>query len=235
MSVQLSPASVLTNKPPAAFSIIAYTLSVLEGATATPTIPQTPLGKPFLPESGTHVSPPSVLLYNPLPEPPLSMLCGRRITSHIPAYKTLGFPGSITKSEHPVCSFTNRVFVQVFPPSVVLNTPRSADGPNRCPITATQTVCGSLGCTRMRTICRPSFNPRFFQLFPASSLRHMPPNPSETFPRMVFSPSPTYTTLSSEGANATEPMVLPKYLSEMFFQLLPPSIVFQTPPPVAPK
>jgi hypothetical protein len=40
---------------------------------------------------------------------------------------------------------------------------------------------------------------------------------------------------SSLGATATAPIVPPKYLSEIFFQLLPPSVVFQTPPPVAPK
>ena len=43
-------------------------------------------------------------------------------------------------------------------------------------------------------------------------------------------------TLSIEyGATATAPIEPPKNLSEMFFQLLPPSAVFQTPPPVAPK
>jgi len=42
-------------------------------------------------------------------------------------------------------------------------------------------------------------------------------------------------TLSLEGATSTAPIELPKYLSEIFFQLLPASVVFQTPPPVAPK
>ena len=36
------------------------------------------------------------------------------------------------------------------------------------------------------------------------------------------------------GATATEPIDPPKNLSEIFIQLLPPSVVFQTPPPVDP-
>ena len=37
------------------------------------------------------------------------------------------------------------------------------------------------------------------------------------------------------GATDTQPILPPKYLSVIFFQLLPPSSVFHTPPPVAPK
>ena len=46
---------------------------------------------------------------------------------------------------------------------------------------------------------------------------------------------PTYTTLASEGATATAPTdpVL-KNPSDTFFQLIPASSVFQTPPPVVP-
>jgi hypothetical protein len=41
--------------------------------------------------------------------------------------------------------------------------------------------------------------------------------------------------LGSDGATATAPIEPPKKPSETFFQLSPPSIVFHTPPPVAPK
>ena len=52
---------------------------ILEGATlidgtATPTMPQVPLGNPFFAEMFVHVSPPSVLFQRLLPSPPLSML-----------------------------------------------------------------------------------------------------------------------------------------------------------------
>ena len=87
----------------------------------------------------------------------------------------------------------------------------------------------------MRLICRVFFKGSNFQLLPASSLRQIPLSPSLTFPLKVASPSPAYKILSSLGATAIAPIEPPKYLSEIFFQLLPPSVVFQTPPPVAPK
>src|SRR5215218_609944 len=102
VSIQVSPPSFDVYKPPALFSINAYTLSGLDGATATPTIPHTPLGKPFLAVMFVQVSPPLVLFHKPLPSPPLSKLYGVRSTRHVPAYNTSGLPPSITSSDAPV-------------------------------------------------------------------------------------------------------------------------------------
>jgi hypothetical protein len=41
--------------------------------------------------------------------------------------------------------------------------------------------------------------------------------------------------LGSEGATATAPIAPPKKPSETLTQVLPASLVFHTPPPVAPK
>ena len=99
---------------------------------------------------------------------------------------------------------------------------------------AAQIISGFFGCTTILTICLASFKPIFFQVFPSSVDFHMPPKPSLTLPLMLFSPSPTYTIDSLVGAMAIAPIVPPKNPSEIFFQLLPASVVFQTPPPVAP-
>jgi hypothetical protein len=85
VNVHVSPASLETYMPPFAFSKIVYTLSGLDGATATPTMPQTPFGNPFFAEIFFHVSPPSVLFHKPLPSPPLSREYGVRITRQVPA------------------------------------------------------------------------------------------------------------------------------------------------------
>src|SRR5665647_980842 len=112
--------------------------------------------------------------------------------------------------------------------------PLSSNGPNKWPSAATQTISGLVGLITIRIICLELSSPIWFQFLPPSSLRHMP-CPSLTLLRRVVSPSPTYKTEELDGATATLPIEPPKNLSEMFFQLLPPSCVFQTPPPVAPK
>src|SRR5688572_26610658 len=147
--VQVSPPSFDIKRPPFAFSMIAYTLSGLEGATATPTMPHTPFGNPFFVVMLVQVSPPSVLFHKPLPSPPLSRLYGVRISRQVPAYMTSGLPYSIDSSLAPVWLLTYRTRRQVFPPSVVLYTPRISLGPNRWPITAAHTTSGLRGCTSM--------------------------------------------------------------------------------------
>ena len=81
-------------------------------------------------------------MYIPEPVPPELNVQGLRRCSHMAAISLLGFDGSTTKSAQPVFSFTYNDFVQVFPPSVVLNTPRSGCSPQGEPIAATYTVLG---------------------------------------------------------------------------------------------
>ena len=62
------------------------------------------------------------------------------------------------------------------------------------------------------------------------------PSPAETLPRIGDSPIPTTTTLWSDSETAiapTDPVL--KNLSVMFSQFDPASVVFHTPPPVAPN
>src|SRR5579862_4985410 len=86
----------------------------------------------------------------PLPGPPLEKVQCLRYSCHIPAYSTCGFDGSIARLIAPVPSFTYRIFFQVLPPSVVLNTPRSGLGANMWPRAATYTTSGLLGSTRIQ-------------------------------------------------------------------------------------
>src|SRR6266542_4930827 len=102
-----------------------------------PMRPMIGLGGRPLPVSFVHDLPPSLVFHNPLPGPPPLNPHGVRRRWYDAAMRTLGFDGSITMSVNPVFSSTNFVFVHVFPPSVVLKTPRSWFGPNRWPTAAT--------------------------------------------------------------------------------------------------
>jgi hypothetical protein len=71
-------------------------------------------------------------------------------------------------SVNPVSSSMNFTLFQVFPPSVVLNTPRSGFGPNKCPGDATYTVSGFFGSMTMRAIVCVSLRPMFVNVLPPS-------------------------------------------------------------------
>ena len=75
-----------------------------------------------------HVFPASMDLNNPEFSPPDSITQGYLWCCHIEAYKIRGFVMSIDKEEAPVVLFTERIFFQVFPPSVVLYMPLSLEG-----------------------------------------------------------------------------------------------------------
>ena len=87
----------------------------------------------------------------------------------------------------------------------------------------------------MRPMWCVAVRPTCCQVRPASRERYTP-SPNETSMRMVVSPVPAYTTLGSEGATASAPMVaLLRKPSETLRQYTPPSPVFQIPPAQAPK
>src|SRR5439155_1673793 len=75
---------------------------------------------------------------------------------------------------------------------------------------------------------------------PSDDLRMPPPtgfqtpSPWDTLPRMGYSPVPTYTTSGFDSLTPIAPIVPPKYLSVTGSQVLPPSVVLKTPPPVVP-
>ena len=87
----------------------------------------------------------------------------------------------------------------------------------------------------MRPIWRVSRRPTLVQVRPPSVERYTP-SPWETLPRMQPSPIPAYTTFASDSATATAPTEpVPSWPSETLAQRMPPSVVFQMPPPVPPK
>src|ERR1051326_6712381 len=113
---------------------------------ATATRPQGFEGSPVAVFSSRSLqfAPPSVVLKSPLPlkapalSPPERKVHPLRRKSHMPANSTLGFCLSIEIIEHPVEGLAPlSIFAQVFPPSVVLYTPRSSLSLHSFPGTAT--------------------------------------------------------------------------------------------------
>src|SRR5579875_3065066 len=108
--VHVLPPSSDRNRPPSSASICAHTRSGLAPDTVTDTFPISPLGKPGLRVSSSHVSPPSVDLNSPLPAPPLSRSHGLRYTSQKPAYKMFEFVGSNVRSIAPAFGPREKTF-----------------------------------------------------------------------------------------------------------------------------
>ena len=71
-------------------------------------------------------------------------------------------------STAPVFSSRKSVFFQVFPPSVLLKTPRSALGAPYLPKLATNTMSGLVGWILIREMACESEKPTCVQVFPAS-------------------------------------------------------------------
>src|SRR5207245_10089908 len=81
-------------------SISAYTWPGFVRPTASATHPMRPGGRPSL--SLSHVRPPSLERWTPLPGPPETSSHGWRTTCHVPANSTRGLVGTITRSDTPV-------------------------------------------------------------------------------------------------------------------------------------
>src|SRR5678815_5120906 len=69
--IQCMPLSSLRKMPPFSFSMEAYTRSGFAGVVHTVIFPSRPTGRPGYFDMSFHVTPPSWLLYKPLPAPPL--------------------------------------------------------------------------------------------------------------------------------------------------------------------
>src|SRR5580693_9939762 len=128
-SCHVFPPSSERNRALRVDSINAYTTFGLEGAMLTAMRPQGFGGKPFVLFSSrsVHVAPPSVVMNKPLPlgdvglSPPERKVQPLRRKSHMPAKMTFGSAELIDIIEQPVERFAPfRIFVQLFPPSVVL-------------------------------------------------------------------------------------------------------------------
>src|SRR3989475_5472415 len=165
----------------------------------------------------------------PLPGPPEINSQGWRTTCHIPANSTRGLPGTMTRSDTPVVSFTNRTFCHVLPPSAVRYTPRSAFAAQAWPTAPTNTTSGFVGSITIREICPTLPRPMKDQVLPASGEKNTP-RPSTMSLRMFASPVPTQTRLGLEGAKAMAPIDAVGWSLKTASQESPPSVVFHTPP-----
>ena len=82
----------------------------------------------------------------------------------------LGSCAAIDSMPHPVEPFAPASTLrQVWPPSLVLYTPRSSLSSHRWPVAQAYTVLPSLGSTRILAMCSESFSPTFFQFSPPST------------------------------------------------------------------
>src|SRR2546425_914263 len=93
---------------------------------------------------------------------------GLRSRRDIHAYRTFGLPGCSSTSIAPTLSDKKSTLRQVWPPSVVLNTPRSALDLNVSPWAETQTIFGSVGWMRTDPIWPALYRPINFQVWPPS-------------------------------------------------------------------
>src|SRR5688500_5073629 len=89
------------------------------------------------------------------------------------------------------------------------------------------------GSTSTDEMCSVSLSPTDVHVRPPSRVTHTP-SPCDVLPRMHVSPPPTQTMSGFFGSTAMAPIVPPKCLSVMGCQLIPPSVVLKTPPPVVP-
>src|ERR1035437_2894868 len=235
MSVHVAPASSERNSPPFSCSTSATTRFASTDETEMPILPSIPAGSPCACVISVHVSPPSVDLYIPLPGPPLDICHSLRYASQSAAYMTFGFFWSISTSMPPDAGPLYRTLRQLFPPSVDLKMPRSSLLTPYFPKSATNTMFGFVGWMRMREIASEFPKPTFVQVFPASVDLYTP-SPGWMSPRMHDSPMPMKTTFGSVALTATAPTdelwICPSVTGA---QCSPPSVVFQSPPPVAPK
>src|SRR5688572_9553167 len=167
-SVHVLPPLSELYKPPYSFSISAYTRFGSAPETSTPMRPTTPVGRPGRRVISVHDSPPSVDLKSPEPGPPLSILYSFRYACHSAAYRIIGFVRSTEMSIAPVLSSRYSTLRQVRPPSLLLNTPRSALGAAWNPNAATHTMSGLVGWTRISEMFCLSLKPTFVHVLPAS-------------------------------------------------------------------
>src|SRR6185503_12410638 len=142
---------------------------------------------------------------------------------------TSGLRGSSTTSLAPDHAPPSSTFFHVFPPSVVLNSPRSPPRLNNGPCAATYTTSELRGSIRILPICSDCLRPTFCQVLPPSTDLYTP-SPYDTDRCALFSPVPTQTTLGFFGSMATVPIEYDASLSNTGVQVVPAFVVFHTPP-----
>src|ERR1041385_4605092 len=200
-------------------------------AIAMPIRPSVVVGRPS-PLPCVHVLPASVVFHSPLPGPPLESEYGVRTRCQLAANSTSLLDGSIATSMNPALSDTNLMSCPVFPPSVVLERPRSGFADHAWPSAATYTVFGSFGLTTMRPIAPVFSSPMRVHVRPPSVDLKMP-HPGEIVLRESSSPVPAHTCIVSDGAIASSPIETHGWLSNTGRNVVPAFVVFQIPPAAA--
>src|SRR5437868_3208377 len=137
------------------------------------------------------------------------------------------------RSVAPVFASTVSVRFHVLPPSLLMKTPRSGFGPKRCPLAATHSTSGLVGCTTTRAMDCVSRRPICVNVFPPSVDLYIP-SPNEEDWRLFDSPVPTYRMSGFEGEIAMSPIECVVYVSKIGVKDVPLLVVFQMPPVAKP-
>src|SRR5215831_11718899 len=132
--------------------------------------------------------------------------------------------GSAEISEQEVCGSTNSTRFQDFPPSTVLNTPRSSLGPHSRPMPHAKTRSALCASITMRAILSDFSRPMCVQCSPPSTDLYIP-SPIDALLRGLPSPVPTYITFGSLGAIAIAPIDETSCLSKTGLKVVPPFVV----------
>src|SRR5205809_5974959 len=130
---------------------------------------------------------------------------------------------------NPALSLMNFTSCHVWPPSVVLYSPRSGSAAHAWPGAAGSPLFGLVGCTTMRRMAPFLSGPASFQVTPPSVDLKMP-QPGEIVLRESSSPVPAHTCIVSLGAIASSPIEMQGWLSNTGRNVVPALVVFQIPP-----
>src|SRR4030095_8461097 len=108
-------------------------------------------------------------------------------------------------------------------------------GTPKRPKSATKMTSGLVGWMRIFEMASEALKPTCVQVLPASTDLYTP-SPGMMLPRMHDSPIPMNTTSGFDSETATAPtdalLICPSVTGD---QVAPKSVVFQSPPPTAPK
>ncbi len=107
--------------------------------------------------------------------------------------------------------------------------PRSPPGPNKGTVAATNTMSLFVGSMTMRWMCFDSPSPICAQVLPPS-VDFQTPLPQLVDCRLLLSPPPAHTRFGSCCDTVTSPNDIRPWSCSIGSQVVPPDVVFQTPP-----
>jgi hypothetical protein len=160
------------------------------------------------------------------------MLPTVRWRCHIDAYTMSGLFGSSTTSAAPVCWLTVSTAFHVWPPSVVLYTPRSPPDDQSGPCEATYTTLELRGSILMLPMCSEFARPTRVHVAPASVDLYKP-SPIIALRGTEFSPVPSHRMFEFFGSTTMQQRLNAPPESKIGVNVCPRFVDFHNPPAAA--